>query len=367
MIDSVAEYAIFMLDPEGRILSWNLGAERLKGYRAEEVIGKHFSIFYSEDDVRAGKPQDELDTAIREGRVEDESWRVRKDGSRFMADVVITALRGRDGRLQGFGKVTRDVTARVMAEDALRGVLARERATADRLRELDRMKTDLVAIVAHDLRAPLSVIAGFVDLLLTSGEQLTEELQRDYLERIARGASNLSELVDDILEVARIESGELRFEFTAVDLDAVAADAVAQVSGAEDAGRIRLEVAEGVPPAQGDGDRLGQVLVNLLSNALKFSVAPAPVMVRIRRDGGQVRVDVVDEGPGIPEAEQGRLFQRFSRLPRTAGQHVRGTGLGLYICRSFIEAMGGRIWVESTAGRGATFSFTLPVAEDDAA
>jgi PAS domain S-box-containing protein len=364
LLVDVAGYAILMLDPEGRVASWSVGAERLKGYRADEIIGQHISRFYPPEDVRDGKPQRELEMAMRQGRIEQESWRVRKDGTRFWANVVITALRGSDGSLRGFGKITQDLTDRKIAEDALRGVLDRERETTEQLRELDRLKTDFVAIVAHDLRSPLSVIAGYADLLQGSGDRLSEERKQECLVRISRGTLMLSALVDDVLQVARIESGGIDFDFVPVDVAALATAAAGHLGNVVNSGRVEVDAEPDVPPALADEQRLSQVLLNLLSNALKFSPEESPVEVRIRRDGADVRIEVQDHGPGIEPGDQPKLFQRFTRLRGATDEGISGTGLGLYISKSFVEAHHGHIWVESTPGLGATFIVTLPSASE---
>ena len=358
MIDSVSDYAIFMLDPGGHIMSWNNGANRLKGYRAEEIIGQHFSRFYSEEDKRDGKPERELEIAIRDGRVEDEGWRIRKDGSRFWANVVITALFS-GGELRGFGKVTRDLTDRKQNEDALRGILQREQETAIRLRELDHMKNEFVAIVAHDLRSPITAVRGFAELLLKTHATQDLAQQRTALEAIERNASALSALIDDILEVSQIESGEMRVQKVPFDVAPLLSRVTTSVvSGGSQ--RVSIEHGE-LPQAFADEHRLWQVLTNLLSNALKFSEPDDPVELRATADDAEITISVKDKGVGIAKDDLPRLFQRFSRVG--AAEKGTGTGLGLYICKRLVEAQGGRIWVESTPGLGSTFSFTIPRAE----
>ena len=187
LVSEVSDYAIFLLDPDGRVSSWNLGVERLKGYRADELLGRHFALFYTEEDQRAGLPASGLREAEANGRWENEGWRVRKDGSRFWANVVITALHGADGQLRGFAKVTRDLTERKQGEDTLRGIVERERAAADQLRSVDALRRELVTMVAHDLRGPVSVIQHLLDLLLTQWDELDDAQQRRKVEQ-ARAA-----------------------------------------------------------------------------------------------------------------------------------------------------------------------------------
>jgi PAS domain S-box-containing protein len=361
LVQSVADYAIFMLTPDGEVATWNTGAERLKGYRHDEIVGQRFDRFYTAEDQRAGVPRRVLESALRDGRSELEGWRVRKDGSRFWANVVITALYGADGRHRGFAKVTRDLTARKRSEDALREALDRERLAAEQLRELDRMRTDLMAIVAHDVRGPITVLQGFADLLLSEWDTMPDEEKRMLVERTAGRARDLGEFVNDVFDVARIESGELRLTIEPFDVAALADTIVADARTATPSRPIRLE-ATGPAVALGDEHRTWQVLSNLVANAVKFSPASEPVVVTIEVDATEVVVSVRDRGPGIDDDQQAVVFDRFARLPQSAG--TPGSGMGLYIARSLAEAQGGRIWVESAPGEGATFRFCLPSAPD---
>jgi PAS domain S-box-containing protein len=361
LVGSVSDYAIFMLDVDGHVMSWNLGAERLKGYRADEIVGRHFALFYADEDQRAGRPAHQLSTALAEGRAEDEGWRIRKDGTRFWANVVITALRSSDGKLVGFGKVTRDLTQRKRAEDALRGVLERERDATARMRELDEARRELVAIVAHDVRAPINVLGGLVELLRDDWPSMTDADRDDLLRRIGARARSVGALVDDVLDVVRLESGELDVDVRATDLVAATRRAIDDLG--DEGTRVQLQVAEGAPTlVWADDQRVWQVLVNLLTNALRFSDADQPVSVIVRGRGHELLVTVEDHGPGVPEADQVNIFERFSRIPSADGR-LPGSGLGLYICRRVVEALGGAIWVESAPGGGAAFSFTLPTVE----
>ena len=359
LIDNVVDYAIIALDTEGCVTTWNPGAERIKGYTASEIIGRHFSIFYPPEDVAAGKPERALAVAAADGFCRDEGWRVRKDGSTFWADVTITALRGPRGELKGFGKVTRDLSERKQVEDALREVAEREGAAAKQLREADRAKQDLVAIVAHDLRAPIGVLHGTADMLVRDWNRLDEAERLRMLQMMASSSERLSSLVDDVLDVARIEAGQLHYDLTIVDAGSVVRRAADDV----DPGQTRVTVTRPDEPrwVRVDERRLWQVLMNLLSNALKFSGSTEPVEVVVSDEDGTVRISVTDHGMGIGIEDQTKLFQRFSRIPRiNAPVTTTGSGLGLYIARSLVQALGGDIGVESAPGDGATFWVTLP-------
>jgi PAS domain S-box-containing protein len=342
LVASIQDYAIFALDADGYVATWNIGAERLKGYTAAEIIGHHFSRFYTPEDLAAGLPRHGLDEALAVGRWENEGWRVRKDGSGFWADVIITALRRPDGEHYGFAKVTRDLTDRKRNED--------------RLRELDRMKTDLVAMVAHDLRAPMNVVQGLVHLLL-EGKAPPDDHEA-LLARIAARIDGMAALVDEAFDLARIEAGEVAVAVEPFDVVAVARQ-VADDAAADGTHPVTFDAPDGVE-VLGDPRRTWQVLANIVANARKFSPSGAPVAVAVERGADRVVVSVLDHGPGIDPADRERVFERFVRLQGGAGEP--GGGLGLFIARSLVEAQGGRIWVESTEGGGATLRFTLPTA-----
>ena len=359
LVQSVTDYAIFMLTPDGEVATWNTGAERLKGYRYDEIVGHRFDRFYTAEDQRDGVPRRVLESALRDGRSELEGWRVRKDGSRFWANVVITALYGADGRHRGFAKVTRDLTTRKRSEDALREALDRERLAAAQLRELDQMRTDLMAIVAHDVRGPITVLQGFADLLLSEWDTMPDDEKRLLVGRAAARARDLGAFVNDVFDVARIESGELRLAIAPFDVAALAAMVVSDANAAAPDRRVCLDTS-GPAFALGDEHRTWQVLSNLVANAVKFSPSSEPVDVRVDAGDVDVVVSVTDRGPGIAGDQQAGVFDRFTRLPESAG--TPGSGMGLYIARSLTEAQGGQIAVDSTPGAGATFRFSLPAA-----
>lgn len=363
---AATEYAIFTLDTDGFITSWNPGAERLKGYTRDEIIGQHFSRFYPPEAIQQGKPARLLDIAVADGSVEDEGWRVRKDGTRFWADVVITALRGEDGELRGFGKVTKDVTERKRTEDSLREVITREREVAEQLRTMDKTKDEILSVVAHDLRGPLAVLDGMLETLDDGWDDLTADEKRDAIRRMANSTTRLRGLVNDVMDVTRIDTGDLRYDITAFDADALARSVAADIAGIR-AARVHVEPsATGAAMARGDEQRSWQVLGNLLSNALKFS--PADLLVHLRvvdTDTGEVRFEVEDHGPGVPVEDRDRIFEKFSRATH-APAPGEGTGLGLYIAQSLAQGQGGRILVESEVGEGSTFTLVLPKAGGDA-
>jgi signal transduction histidine kinase len=272
---------------------------------------------------------------------------------------VITALWAPDGSHRGFAKVTKDLTDRKRSEDALRGVLERERDAAERLRELDRMRSDVFELVAHDLRAPIGVIENLTHVLTTGWYSMGDEKKLEQLTRIKARTGAMSDLVEDLFDVVRIEAGQLEIERRNFDVEEVVRRALADAFVEAVESRVRTEFA-GNTRAVGDPRRTWEVVVNLLTNAAKFSPDSQPIDVGIASIPGFVTVSVTDFGPGIPQEQQHLLFQRFSRL--SAGPETPGSGLGLFIAKSLIEAQGGEISVRSARGEGATFRFRLPAA-----
>lgn len=357
VIEGVRDYGIFALDPEGHVVSWNAGAERIKGWKAEEILRHHFSVFYPGEDGRARSMRN-LEDAIREGRVEDEGWRVRKDGTRFWANVVITALHDEAGALRGFSKVTRDITERRRAEEALD--LARQEAE-----QASAAKSLFLSRMSHELRTPLNAILGFAQLLELDRGQ-TMETDRGSIEQILRAGRHLLALIDEVLDIARIEAGKLGLAIAPTPIDAIIAEAIGlSLPEAEMRGIAIRRVPATLPPVAADPRRLLQVLLNLLSNAIKYNRESGEVVVRAVAGEGRVRVLVEDTGIGIDPAQASELFQPFTRLAAGAARS-EGTGLGLSLSRALIEAMDGSLGHAPRAdgAEGACFWFDLPLAPE---
>jgi PAS domain S-box-containing protein len=358
LTQSVRDYAIFMLDPDGRIATWNEGAQRIKGYTAQEIIGRHFSAFYPADDIARGKPPWELREATRDGRFEDEGWRLRKDGSRFWANVVITALRNPGGSLIGFTKVTRDLTERRLSE---------ERALADARRlaameAANQAKSEFLATLSHELRTPLNAIAGYVDLLDAGVAGPPNEQQHEYLGRIRDSQQHLLGIINDLLNYSRIEAGAVKYDIAPVRADALMARTVTMVTpqAAAKAHSIRRVPCDESITLMGDRSKVEQILLNLLSNAVKFTPNGGTITLRCEQRRNVVALGVSDTGPGIPEDKADAIFEPFVQLGRNLTSSQEGAGLGLAISRDLARAMNGDVTVESTVGKGATFTLTLP-------
>jgi PAS domain S-box-containing protein len=363
IVNSVRDYGIFMLDPTGRVLTWNEGAEAISGYSQTEIVGQHFSVFYPPEDIAAAKPDWELEIVAREGRFEDEGWRVRKDGRRFWANVVITALRDKHGALVGFAKVTRDLTERKAAEE--REIDAARRAAVSD--EANRTKSTFLAAMSHELRTPLNAIGGYADLLLMGVSGPVSPQHRDYLERIRLSQQHLLSIINDILNFSRIEAGQLAYEVGPVSLCAVM-DAVAPMVEPQAVMKeIKLGRWHGSDAmALADRAKTEQILLNLLSNAIKFTPSGGQVDLVCATQNDEVILSVADTGVGIPAESLGSIFQPFVQVGRSLTSPHEGTGLGLAISSDLANAMGGKLSVESTLGVGSKFTITLPRAKEDA-
>jgi PAS domain S-box-containing protein len=357
LVESVTDYAIFVLDASGRVVTWNAGAERIKGYAVGEIIGKHFSVFYPTEDVIAGKCERELEVAAREGRFEDEGWRVRKDGTLFWANVVITALRNPDATLYGFAKVTRDLTERRKAEETQR-LLAAERAALAEKTRIQEFQERFIAILGHDLRNPLAAI----DMNLARlREKVADPTLVRMLNRMASSSTRMSRMIGQILDLTRSRlAGGLELQPAAMDLHDALTRIVEELRAAHPTRTIDLRSP--ALPGTWDRDRLEQVFSNLIGNALLYGDPDRPITVEAVDDGATLHVDVHNHGAPIPEAQQADLFNPFRR-GGTADDHRKsgeGLGLGLYISRELVAAHGGAIDVRSEPGQGTTFRVTLP-------
>ena len=485
LVEGVEDYAIFLLDPSGHISTWNSGAQQIKGYQAEEIIGQHFSRFYSEEDIAAGKPARLLRIAAAEGRVEDEGWRVRKDDTRFWADVIITALKNQEGQLRGFAKVTRDMTERRKAEEerlklleltkeeeerqhlqvlidsspvgvlvvnaptrqvALvnpemqrirgfsyqpgktldqcdQGIIYRkpdgqpyepedlplrraldhgETVRAEEIRvdfsdgstistlvnatpilgpegqitsaigiiqdltpveELEKLRNEFLGMVSHELRTPLSTIKGAAATALRSRVPLSPGENLQFFRIVEDQVDRLTDLVNDLLDMSRIEAGTFAISTEPTELSSVLEEAIVDFGNTYKHHQVQLQIPEGLPAVEADRRRIVQVLTNLLNNAATVSPVTVPITLELEYDEGYVTVHVRDCGRGISQEKQSYLFKKFAHVDESKGGGNSWIGLSLALCKGIVEAHGGRIWAnDSGEGNGTTISFTLPKA-----
>jgi PAS domain S-box-containing protein len=346
LVESVQDYAIFMLTPEGYVASWNTGAQRMKGYESSEIIGRHFSVFYPPEVAAQGKPDWELRAAIEHGRVEDEGWRVRKDGSGFWANVVITALRGKEGRLVGFAKVTRDMT---------------ERRKIEALEDANRQKDQFVAVLAHELRNPLAPIRRALHVL--EQPQAPADASARALEIAARQVRHMARLLDDLLDVARLSQGKMDLRRDRIDVASIARAAVESVQPLlRDRGHEVLVDTPSEPVwIFADPARIEQVLTNLLTNAAKYTDPGGRIRVIVRHEGSNAVVRVLDTGIGIDPIMLPRIFDLFVQAERRLDRAAGGVGIGLTLVRKVVELHGGTVDALSAGpGMGSEFVVRLP-------
>ncbi|HEX4051332.1 MAG TPA: ATP-binding protein [Steroidobacteraceae bacterium] len=370
LVEGVSEYAIFMLDVNGRVASWNSGAQRIKGYTATEIIGQHFSIFYPQEARESQWPDHELQVASEKGSFVDTGWRVRKDGTTFWANVTITALREDSGLLLGYTKLTRDLTEakRLEAMDSAsqqrEEMLDAERNARMAAQRATRLKDEFLATLSHELRTPLSAILGWTQLLLRDDAPKGPDAQKRAIEVIDRNARAQVQLIDDLLDLSRIMTGKLRLDLQPISFASVVEAAVDSARPAADAKGIRLKamLGAGRDVVSADGTRLQQVVWNLLTNAIKFTPKLGQVQVLLQRVNSHVELSVSDTGIGIPKSYLPQVFDRFSQKDSSTTRSYGGLGLGLAICKQLVELHGGSIKAASQGeGKGATFSVQLPL------
>ena len=348
LVEGVKDYAIFMLDPEGCVASWNRGAELIKGYSADEILGRHFSVFYPADAIARGWPEHELQMAKGEGRFEDEGWRVRKDGSLFWANVIITALYDREKRLRGFAKVTRDLT---------------ERKRVEALEEADLRRNEFLAMLSHELRNPLAPIKNALSVMRLSG---VSEPSLDWARTVVeRQVSHLTRLVDDLLDVSRIAVGKITLQRKPLETSQVVTSAVEASRPLIDSRAHKLTVV--MPPEplliEGDLTRLSQTLTNLLNNAAKYTPPGGEIRLTVEKDGGMVAIRVRDTGVGIPADLLPKVFELFTQGERSLDRAEGGLGIGLTLAQRLVKLHGGSIEARSEGpGQGSEFVVCLPLA-----
>jgi PAS domain S-box-containing protein len=355
LVDSVEEYAIYLLDPNGNVISWNTGAEKIKGYSAEEIVGKNFASFYTADDVAAGKPQRNLREASRRGYIRDQGLRVRKDGSTFEAEVIITALRDDAGKIRGFSKVTRDITDQIRSREFEAEKIAAQKAS--------KAKDDFLAALSHELRTPLTPALAAATYLEENAEKLPPDFVQD-VEIIKRNVQLQARLIDDLLDLTRIARGKLHLDLEDCDVHTIVENAIEMAHSAIAAKQLnvstRLEAKEHHILA--DCIRLQQVFWNLINNAVKFTAQGGQITIRTFNDKSKrIHFEITDTGIGIEPQRLASLFQPFEQADPSVTRQFGGLGLGLAISKRLVDLHHGRIEVES---RGRSFGATFKVVLD---
>ncbi|WP_170133989.1 PAS domain S-box protein [Palleronia aestuarii] len=371
LVQGVTDYAIYMLDPEGRVANWNAGAERAKGYAETEILGRHFSVFYEAGDRADGLPAKALRTAREAGRYEGTGWRLRKDGSRFWANVVVTAIY--DGAdLIGFAKITRDISRQKADEERLAALIAEQRDTTRKLEAAVRAaevasvaKSTFLANMSHEIRTPLNGILGMTELVLDCD---LAPRPRQFVDTIASSGDALLRVLNDVLDFSKIEAGAIVLDPVSFDLrDLCEQVAILHEPGARKKGvEVIVDCGAEIPARmRGDAGRIRQIVNNLVANAAKFTHA-GHILVAVRpaeMSGGRPvwRIEVTDTGIGIPADKLETIFEAFSQAESATTRLYGGTGLGLTISNRLVELMEGRMGVRAANGGGTTFWVELPL------
>ncbi|MES2562924.1 MAG: PAS domain S-box protein [Pseudomonadota bacterium] len=347
LVEGVADYAIFLLDPLGIVTSWNTGAQRIIGYEAEEIVGKHFSRFFTEEDLHEAKPWEELAVSREKGRFETEGWRVKRNQERFWARAIVTALYDTHGNLRGFAKVTQDLTDR-------KHIQALEAAA--------RNVNEFIAVLAHEIRNPLAPIETAAQVLEMSLGDASKS--RAMVQIIKRQSTHLRHLVNDMLDIARVTRGELPLERQVVNLSGIVRDATAATAADATCKHYRVELDLASEPllVEADSSRLYQLFMNLLSNACKYTDPGGQVSVTTAAMNGFAQVTVKDTGRGIDPHAVNDIFAMFVQRSPVIERVGGGLGIGLALSRKIAELHGGTLSAASEGlGRGSVFTFRMPI------
>jgi PAS domain S-box-containing protein len=359
LVDGVEDCGLILLDPAGRILTWNTGSERLTGYGAAEIVGRPVAVLQASESAGGDELPRELAAASADERSSEQVWRVRKDGSRFCAESTVTALRGPGGELRGFALVLRDLTESQRLESELHD-------QARRLADASRFKDDLLGLLGHDLRNPLAPIRNSLHVLRRGSAD--PRLAAELYEVMDRQVDRLTRIVEDVLEISRLSRGLIAPDPQHLDMHQVGHEAVERRRAeAERAGLTLTAVMPAAPVwVRADAGRLRRVVDVLLGNALKFTSRGGSIIVEVSPDGDRDRTVLVvrDSGIGIAPDVLERMHEALARPAGSLDRGQGGLGLGLALARGIIEMLGGTLRVESAGtGRGAAFTLALPLAQ----
>jgi PAS domain S-box-containing protein len=347
LMENVKDYAIFLLDPKGNIITWNSGAERILGYKEAEIIGQPFARIFTPEDADQNQPEYELKTAAEKGKAEDERWHVRKDGTRLWASGIVSPLWDASGTLLGFAKILRDITERKRAEEELA--------------DANRRKDEFLAMLGHELRNPLAPVLTGLHIIEREAQdnptiQQTLGMMHRQLRRIVR-------LVDDLLDVSRITTGKIQLRRKREQLAAMVAHALETVRPLIDSRRHELSVTLPTEAIWLDADpvRIEQVLANLLGNAAKYTEPGGRICLTVEQEGDRAVIHVKDTGVGIRPDMLNRIFDLFVQADRTLDRALGGLGIGLTLVRKLVEMHGGTVEAFSEGiGKGSEFVVRLP-------
>ena len=355
IIDSLQDYSIFTLDNEFVINSWSSGATKIFGYETDEIIGKHFDVIFTEEDIKNDIPKNEIETALKEGRATDNRWHICKDRSEFYAYGLVFPLTGIDGEMLGYVKILRDLTERKKSEDAIKNYV-RE------LEDLNAHKESVLAILSHDLRSPLSSIIATTGYLKSNFERMDPSTVKEMLELLHKASIDELNMLDYLVEWARIKYAAEVFSPRKIELVEYVQKVFDTLNDTASLNTINLhhEIDENTK-VFADGKMLLSVIQNIVSNAIKHSLPGGEITVSAKTAADKIIVRVKDSGIGMSKEIQEKLFTPQMNILSKARLENKGAGIGLLLVKGFLEKNGGEIWVESIEGVGSSFYFTLPM------
>ena len=367
MISEVEDYAILLMDKDGVIQNWNKGAEKIKGYSANEIIGKNFRLFYRQEDRDKKLPESLLEEAILKGRAQHEGWRLRKNGSSFWGNVVITALHDENNNVIGFSKVTRNLTERKLAEDKLREYASRIEKHNQELLHINKELDSFTYMASHDLQEPLRKIRTFVNIILSKAQESFSPDVANYFQRIISSVIRMQTLIDSLLDYSR--AGKTQIIPESVDLGSIINEVKKNLAETIEEKKVAIEY-NNLPVLKVQPLQFHQLFFNLIENAIKYSCEDVPSEIKIaattfikeNEDGEKVpfnRITVTDNGIGFEQQYADSIFKLFQRLHGRS--EYSGTGIGLAICKKIVENHKGTITAVSQPGKGSAFIIEMPV------
>ena len=355
IIDSLQDYSILTLDNEFTINSWSSGSIKIFGYETDEVIGEHFNLIFTEEDINKGIPKREIEKALKEGRATDNRWHIAKDKSLFYAYGLVFPLIGLDGEMLGYVKILRDLTERKQSEDAIK-------KHVKELEELNAHKESVLAILSHDLRSPLSAIIGTAKYLKENFHEMKPDTVQEMLDLLYKSSTDELDMLDYLVEWARIKYASDVFSPTKIKLTEYIDKVFNTLNETASINTINLhhEIEENMF-VFADGKMLISIIQNIVSNAIKHTGEGGTIKVTAKSKDAKIIVQVKDTGIGMSKEIKEKLFTPQMKALSESRKRNKGAGIGLLLVKGFLEKNGGEIWVESTEGEGSSFYFTLPI------
>jgi two-component system, chemotaxis family, CheB/CheR fusion protein len=361
IIESIKDFAIFSIDLNGYIDFWNTGAEHVFGYAEHEIIGQHFEILFTAEDRALEIPAQEMREAVQKAFADDERWHVKKDGTQFYASGMTHPLYDESQRLVGFTKVARNLTERRVALEKQEYILQRALEARIQAERASSLKEEFLGLIAHEMRTPLASIVGFASMMTSKSMTWPSETMTEYAGVIEEEAQRLNSLIEQLLDHARQQTGTLSVDLQVTSLERIVQPLMPQLQVLTKQHRLDIDIPPDLPSITADPQRMGQVLTNLIGNAVRYSAPGTQIILQAQQRGPAVQIDVIDEGRGIPPEQRDKVFEPFHQVDRSS---TKGLGLGLALCKNLVEQHDGDIWVQDHVGPGTIISFTLPIPRD---